>query len=348
MHFEKTENLLLLAFRMQGSAEGVSLHDIEQMFGVKRRTAERMRDAIRRLFPQTEEVTHGRQKHWRIRANRAISSMPVSEGDLIVLSSAAKALRQESRNEEAQRLESIRTRLGALIQPDRKNIVGVHCEAMAQAEGLASRPGPRPSIDVDVINNLRTAVIDCWAVNLDYRGRWSGALSRNLTVHPYGFLFGHRHYLVAYNPYEHSQGVHLFALSNIEKVEVLKESFVRDENFDIDAYASNSFGVFQEAPYEVVWRVSPEMVDDAREYVFHPTQRFEDQDNGSLLIRFTAGGLLEMCWHLFSWGGEIQVLEPPELVDMLRKQMRRFKKALPKMAKPLNSPGGEEPVPGLP
>ena len=43
----------------------------------------------------------------------------------------------------------------------------------------------------------------------------------------------------------------------------------------------------------------------------HPTPRFApDQPDGSLLVRFRAGGALEMCWHLFTWGDHVEVLVP--------------------------------------
>jgi len=48
MRYSRQEDLLRLAVMMQGSAEGVSIADIEQTFGVSRRTAERMRDAVLR------------------------------------------------------------------------------------------------------------------------------------------------------------------------------------------------------------------------------------------------------------------------------------------------------------
>ena len=55
MRYSRQEDLLRLAVMMQGSAEGVSIADIEQTFDVSRRTAERMRDAVLRAFPQLEE-----------------------------------------------------------------------------------------------------------------------------------------------------------------------------------------------------------------------------------------------------------------------------------------------------
>ena len=53
-------------------------------------------------------------------------------------------------------------------------------------------------------------------------------------------------------------------------------------------------------------------------YRAHPTETHEPQDDGSLIVRFRAGGLQEMAWHLARWGGEVEVLAPDRLRQMLR------------------------------
>ena len=45
------------------------------------------------------------------------------------------------------------------------------------------------------------------------------------------------------------------------------------------------------------------------------------QPDGSLLVRFRAGGLREMCWHAFEWRGDLEILEPPELRDEFVKML---------------------------
>jgi predicted DNA-binding transcriptional regulator YafY len=110
----------------------------------------------------------------------------------------------------------------------------------------------------------------------------------------------------------------LFSLSNIEKVEVTDFPFRRHKEFLLSAFAERSFGVFQEKPFDVVWRFSPNAAADAKTFLFHPTQTLEDQSDGSLIVRFRAGGALEMCWHLFTWGNEVEVLAPPHLRNLLQ------------------------------
>jgi predicted DNA-binding transcriptional regulator YafY len=83
------------------------------------------------------------------------------------------------------------------------------------------------------------------------------------------------------------------------------------------AYAARSFGVFQEDPINVVLRFSPDAADDASGWLFHPTQSVEREPNGALMVRFSAGGVQEMCWHLFSWGRAVSIVAP----DTLRSAM---------------------------
>ena len=56
---------------------------------------------------------------------------------------------------------------------------------------------------------------------------------------------------------------------------------------------------------------------------FHLTQVLQPQADGSLLLRFTAGGALEMCQHLVTWEDAVEVLEPAflrrKLADWARK-----------------------------
>ena len=105
---------------------------------------------------------------------------------------------------------------------------------------------------------------------------------------------------------------------SIERVELLPEQFERREDFDLRAFAARSFGAFQEEPCDVVWRFAPAAVSTARSYVFHPTQELEERDDGSLVVRFRAGGLKEMAFHAFTWGGLLEVLEPKELRTLVR------------------------------
>lgn len=67
----------------------------------------------------------------------------------------------------------------------------------------------------------------------------------------------------------------------------------------------------------------------AREFEFHPTQVLEDKPDGSLIVRFRAAGHLEMAWHLYMWGKDVEVLAPPALKSLMEGHRRSDFPALP-------------------
>ena len=88
----------------------------------------------------------------------------------------------------------------------------------------------------------------------------------------------------------------------------------RDPGFDhLQRYAKRSFGTFQEEPVDVVLRFDAAVARDASVFLFHPDQSVKENGDGSVTVRFTAGGINEMCWHLFTWGKGVTVKKPARL-----------------------------------
>ena len=52
---------------------------------------------------------------------------------------------------------------------------------------------------------------------------------------------------------------------------------------------------------------------DAKTFLFHPDQTTVKNKGKSLTVRFKAGGLNEMCWHLVTWGEGVTVEQPSKL-----------------------------------
>ncbi len=89
-------------------------------------------------------------------------------------------------------------------------------------------------------------------------------------VIPYGLLFGPRFYVVA--RVKSKAEPFLFRLDRMHDLEVTNEAGAPPESFDLEAYASRSFGVFQEEAEDIVLRFDPSAAPDARGYLFYPTQ----------------------------------------------------------------------------
>lgn len=313
MRFEKADKLLRLAMELQARRQGMTVEDIQAHLRISRSTALRMKGALEGVFPLEEApIQDDRRKRWRIAPGTLDRLAGCTADELADLEMAVGLLRRENRREEADRLEGLGGKLKAVMKPDQARKVQPDLEALLEAEGLAMRAGPRPKISHDVVEGLREAMKACRQVEIRYRAS-NNAAAKWRTVHPYGFLHGHRHYLVAFHVNPKANKVALFRLPNIEEVRLLDVPFVRDRAFSLKDFAERSFGVFQEEQVDVVWRFAATAAAAAEEFLFHPSQKMSRRSDGSLEVRFRAGGLLEMAWHLYCWGDQVEVLEPEAL-----------------------------------
>ena len=314
MAYEKTYDLLDLAIWMQSTREGVSLGEIAERFHVSRRTAERMRDMIMRRFPQTEEVIcENNIKRWYIPQGTLKDFIQFSAEELSVLETAASLLEDKQLQNKKYIFQNIINKIKANIKSDVFRKIEPDAEALLEAEGFMCRPGPKLIIDNQIIAAIRQAILECHQIKITYFNKMSGKTSTN-TLDPYGFLYGERnHYLVAH----HSDGyfgdnVHNFILGNIKSVEILDIPFVPVKNFNLQKYALESFGSYHEEPFDVEWLFDKEVAEEAAQYIFHPTQTITRNSNGSLTVKFRAGGKLEMDWHLYTWGKHVKVIKPTD------------------------------------
>jgi len=165
------------------------------------------------------------------------------------------------------------------------------------------------------IDAIRTAILRCQRLRVTYR-KGGHEPAREYLVEPYGFLYGAKGYLVW-------RGVEdlkwrKFSFTYIERVEPTRETFERDASFVLADFAADAFGVCREEPVEVVLRVLPEGMGRLRQHSFHPSQTVEPEPDGGAIVRFKASGMIEICWHMFSWGGDIEIIAPESLAERYR------------------------------
>jgi predicted DNA-binding transcriptional regulator YafY len=319
MRYSRAERLIQLALEMQAARGGLTISDIMEKLAVSRRTAIRLRDAVIRAFPQADEVpSPERSKRWRLPTGTAQVFAGVTADDLATLEGAAAVFDHSNLKMHGERLRLLSAKVRAILKDQDMRHIDPDLEALMEAEGLAHRPGPKPLIADQTFEALREAIKACRRVSFAYRSRSEKHMTRR-TVSPFGFLYGHRHYLVAQA--EPGGQVKFYSLPAIGEITILSQTFERDPDFNLRNFAARSFGVFAEEPVNVVLRFSATAAPSARQFVFHGSQVFEEQPDASLIVRFRAGGQLEMVWHLICWGKHVEVLSPPSLAALLPKNL---------------------------
>ena len=316
MRFERLTDIVNLAIRLQGTRGGLTMDDIVAEFCVSRRTAERMRHAVEAAFGPLQPVeTRDKRIHWRLQSTSLRGLVRITPEELAELESAASRLDRTGLAERAGILRELVAKLLAWRRTLNEQTFGDELEALMQAESSAMRPGPRPQIEHGMLSLLRDAIKTTRKVEFDYVARSSGRRSRQL-VQPYGVLYSNRAYLVGHTDW--AEEPRLWSLANANGAYITGETFERDPEFDLQEYAERSFGAFQEPPVDVVLRFEPAAARDAATFLFHPSQTLVENEDGSLTVQFSAGGLDEMCWHLFTWGAAVTVEKPARLRERLR------------------------------
>ena len=317
MRWQKPELLLDLARRLAGSGEGLTLDEMAREAGCGRRTVERMRDALRVMFPQMEELFDGRAKRFRIPGGLdGFLQMPAVD-ELAELDVAARHLAATGHCDRADLLRSLDRKIRSALKATGRLRIEPDLEALLAAEELAMQAGPRPMIERDVLAKVRAAL----KAGRSLKCRYGAATGRWRRIEPWGLLFGRQPYIVG--PAAGMVEPVLWRLDRVRDLDLGDFMPAPPAGFSLAGYAARSFGAYQEEQEDIALRFSAEAASDARRWLFHPSQTIEEGADGSLLIRFRAGGLRELVDHLFTWDDAVEILAPSRIKVMMIERLRQ-------------------------
>src|SRR6195952_5228986 len=195
MRHEKAGRLLELARLLASTSEGLTLDEMAERLGVGRRTAERMRDAVRDVFPQMEEVDDPPTRRFRIPAGLDGLFQAPTADELAALRSAADLFAAQGAQGRAGALQSLEQKVLSATRAPARRRLAPDLEALLQAETIAVQAGPRPFEDDKVLAAVREALLSMRALRFRYEGGATPGRIREVT--PFGGLFGRSNYLVA-------------------------------------------------------------------------------------------------------------------------------------------------------
>lgn len=318
MRHEKAAKVLEMARLLAGTAEGMSLDELAERLDIERRTAERMRDAVRQVFPQMEVLDDPPNRRFRIPSGLdGLYQTPTAE-ELAALRRAADQYAAEQAHGSAAALRGLERKVLSAVRAGARRRLAPDVEALVEAEALAIHPGPRPFEDEAVLAVVREAILMGRALGFTYVGGASPGRWREVV--PYGLLFGRSNYLVA------REGVdgepRNWRLDRMRSPQVLARVESRPADFSLQAYADESFGIYRDAVEDVELLITPAGADDALGWRFHAGQSVEPLEGGWVRVRFRAAGMRELAWHLFTWGDKVRVVAPESLRRMLVDELR--------------------------
>ena len=201
-------------------------------------------------------------------------------------------------------------------------------EIEVKPESVYVYVGPQATINVsdDVRETLADAAYKQEIVKFSYPKK-DGTVKEHV-VCPLGLMYGDSNaYLVSCEMWDNGEMAETpikYILENITNLKRTGKYFTRDNAQTVQEYAKQFFGVFSDNNIQdVVWWASPKIAAAAKKYKFHPTQEItENGQDGSLIIKFRAGGMVAMAHHIFQWSGEMVPLAPQELIDTYQEMLK--------------------------
>lgn len=255
-------------------------------------------DRHRNGFTYTEEV-------------RAFPTMQITEGELLALVVAEKALQQyRGTSFEKPLLSAIKKMEQALPDTISLNLADI-------GQTISFRTRAEPILDLGVFDALARAVAQRQQLELLYRKPGQKKTEPRI-VDPYHLAnINGEWFLFAYDHVR--KDIRTFVPARVHSVQPTGKTFERSQQFSVEKRLRDSFGVHSGVgQQDVVVRFSARVADYIREKKWHASQQLRELRDGGLELRMRLSSLAEVERWILSWGGDATVVKPAELFAAVR------------------------------
>ena len=167
-------------------------------------------------------------------------------------------------------------------------------------------------------------IFDACLARRPFEARYQGPTGPTLTttLHPYAVFYSRAWYVVGYSALHRE--TRTFKIARFESVEPSDAKFLENLNFSLDSYFGDAWRFIRGSrTRRVVVRFSEKVGANVAEVRWHKTQQTRILPDGSVELEFRVAGLTEIIWWILGYGAEAEVLEPPELREMVADHARR-------------------------
>lgn len=293
-----------------------TIDDLASRTGVSTRTIRRDLEALQTAgFPLFDE-THDGKKYWTMeqKAFRRLDDTAFTLAELSALYFSRTLVECLSGTPFQRDVSSAFEKLSGALTPGMKQFLDrMPLVMQAKPDPGAQAAEPRTK----EVAQLVEATMQHRRVTMRYHS-FSSNREKTYVFEPYRLLYGQGGlYVIGMVP-EYKE-LRTFAVDRVEQVSLTEERFEPLELPD-DAFA-NSLGVNQGTPERIEVEFAPKIARYIKERVWHPSQKIEAKDDGSLHVTLNVVN----DWALKSWilgfGGLAKVLAPPALISEIAAEL---------------------------
>ncbi len=248
----------------------------------------------------------------------AFPTLQISEGELVALIVAEKALQQYRGTPFEKRLVGALRKLEQAL-PDTVSLNLADWDQSISFHTTAEPPDQVPP----VLESLIRAAQRRQQLVLRYR-KPGARLEEERVVDPYQIAnVNGDWYLFAFDHLR--KDLRRFVPARIVSATPTGTTFTRPAKFELQRLLRDSFGVrSKEGDFEVVLRFDPSVADYLREKRWHPSQIVKELEDGGVEVRLRLGSLMEIERWILGWGGAARVVAPVDLIERVRRAAIRI------------------------
>ena len=289
---------------------------------VSAKTIQRDIDYLRDELDAPIEYDRQRNGYTYTENSYRLPTVPISESDLFAVCIAAEALRQFENT-------PLHTKLASVFDKIRESLPAkLKVNPAWIDERILIFPEPATTIATETWDTVAAALAENRRLRIDYRTP-GAARHGSRPIDPY-YLVSYRGEWYVTGYCHRRDAIRTFALSRIHRAEVLGETFVMPDLYDVDTMFGDRFGIhWQEQRQKVRIRFGANVAPFIRERRWHPLQRIEKQTDGSLILAFATNHITEVKTWVLSWGAAARVLEPASLAKDIAGELRAAAAAYP-------------------
>jgi predicted DNA-binding transcriptional regulator YafY len=289
------------------AAEGTSIYDIAERFGVNPRTALRYIQALQRAGEPLYEEMSGRRKVWRVMPTARRQTITLSTSQMVALFLSRRVFDFLSGTGFKEDLDDVFAKLEATL---------------ARKTSLAVRNLARKVFDVNEarhlyegrvedVNDIMTALLREERLRVTHEGVSGGR--KTFLLDPYTLLVYKKGLYLAGFSHQHGQ-VRTFALDGFRAVDWLRgDRFEYPADYRPEQLTEGAFGLIRGAATRVRVLFDAKVARYVQRRQWHPSQRFRRTAGGGVEMTMDVHGTVEVTSWVLGFGDKAQVLEPPAL-----------------------------------